>query len=100
MRKKKSYRIFLIALMTLSTAFGLSSCIDEDMSKCGKDYKIKYNLVLNTQIHTLIDIDLNTTEERHIANRLKQELGTVFTRPCPRQRFVFLYRKRSLPSRS
>ena len=65
--------------MTLSTAFGLSSCIDEDMSKCGKDYKIKYNLRLNTQIHTLIDIDLNTTEERHIANRLKQELGTVFT---------------------
>ena len=65
--------------MTLSIAFGLSSCIDEDMSKCGKDYKIKYNLVLNTQIHTLIDIDLNTTEERHIANRLKQELGTVFT---------------------
>ena len=79
MRKKKSYRIFLIALMTLSIAFGLSSCIDEDMSKCGKDYKIKYNLRLNTQIHTLIDIDLNTTEERHIANRLKQELGTVFT---------------------
>ena len=57
----------------------MSSCIDEDMSKCGKDYKIKYNLRLNTQIHTLIDIDLNTTEERHIANRLKQELGTVFT---------------------
>lgn len=79
MRKKKSYRIFLIALMTLSIASGLSSCIDEDMSKCGKDYKIKYNLILNTQIHTLIDIDLNTTEERHIANRLKQELGTVFT---------------------
>lgn len=79
MRKKKSYRIFLIALMTLSIAFGLSSCINEDMSKCGKDYKIKYNLRLNTQIHTLIDIDLNTTEERHIANRLKQELGTVFT---------------------
>ena len=79
MRKKKSYRIFLIALMTLSTAFGLSSCIDEDMSKCGKDYKIKYNLVLHTQIHTLIDIDLNTSEEQNIANRLKQELGTVFT---------------------
>lgn len=79
MRKKKSYRIFLIALMTLSIASGLSSCIDEDMSKCGKDYKIKYNLMLNTQIHTLIDIDLNTTEERHIANWLKQELGTVFT---------------------
>ena len=78
MRKKESYRIFLIALMTLSIAFGLSSCIDEDMSKCGKDYKIKYNLVLNTQIHTLIDIDLNTSEEQYIANRLKQELGTVF----------------------
>ena len=79
MRKKKSYRIFLIALMTLSIASGLSSCIYEDMSKCGKDYKIKYNLVLHTQIHTLIDIDLNTTEEQNIANRLKQELGTIFT---------------------
>ena len=79
MRKKESYRILLIALMTLSIAFGLSSCIDEDMSKCGKDYKIKYNLVLNTQIHTLIDVELNITEEQNIANRLKQELGKVFT---------------------
>ena len=76
---KIRYRMILIAMMTIGIAFGLSSCIDEDMSKCGKDYKIRYNLVLNTQINTIIDMDLNLITEQEIAERLKQALGKVFT---------------------
>ena len=76
---KIRYRMFLIAMMMTGIAFGLSSCIDEDMSKCGKDYKIRYNLVLNTQINTIIDMDLNLITEQEIAERLKQALSKVFT---------------------
>lgn len=92
MRKKKSYRIFLIALMTLSIAFGLSSCIGEDMSKCGKDYKIKYNLRLNTDSYPY---RLRPQYHRGATHRQPAETGTRHSlhRPCPRQRFVFLYRK-------
>jgi len=57
----------------------ISSCIDEDMSDCGKDYQIRYNLQLNTQLNTVIDADLNLAEEQAIAGNLKQELGSIFT---------------------
>ena len=76
---KNLYNTFLAAVMTISVIASLSSCIDEDMSDCGKDYKIQYNLQLNTQINTVIDVDLNLIEEQEIAARLKQALSKVFT---------------------
>lgn len=63
----------------LATLTTLSSCIDEDMSDCGKDYKIQYKLQLHTQLNTTIDADLDLSTEHGIANNLKQELGTIFT---------------------
>ena len=76
---KNLYNTLLAAVMTISVIACLSSCIDEDMSDCGKDYKIQYNLQLNTQINTVIDVDLNLIEEQEIAARLKQVLSKVFT---------------------
>ena len=76
---KKLYNTLLASVMTISLITSLSSCIDEDMSDCGKDYKIQYNLQLNTQINTVIDVDLNLIEEQEIAARLKQALSKVFT---------------------
>ena len=76
---KKLYNTLLASVMTISLITSLSSCIDEDMSNCGKDYKIQYNLQLNTQINTVIDVDLNLIEEQEIAARLKQALSKVFT---------------------
>ena len=52
---KKLYNTLLASVMTISLITSLSSCIDEDMSDCGKEYKIQYNLQLNTQINTVID---------------------------------------------
>lgn len=66
-------------IIMLATAATLSSCIDEDMSDCGKDYQIQYSLQLHTQLNTTIDADLNLSTEHGIANNLKQELGTIFT---------------------
>lgn len=57
----------------------MSSCIDEDMSDCGKDYQIRYNLQLNTQLNAVIDAELDLAEEQDIAGNLRQELGNIFT---------------------
>ena len=76
---KNLYKAILAAMMITGICAGLSSCIDEDMSNCGKNYKIRYNLRLNTQINTIIDMDLNLIEEQEIAKRLKEALSTVFT---------------------
>ncbi len=66
-------------LLAVAMSATLSSCIDEDMSDCGKDYKISYTLQLNTQVDATIDQELNQIEEQEIAARLKSALGTVFT---------------------
>lgn len=72
-------RTFKAGILLLATTTTLSSCIDEDMSDCGKDYQIQYNLRLNTQLNTTIDADLNLAEEQGIASNLKQALGKIFT---------------------
>ena len=72
----QTLRAGIVMLATLAT---LSSCIDEDMSDCGKDYQIQYKLQLHTQLNTTIDADLNLSTEQGIANNLKQALGTIFT---------------------
>lgn len=72
-------RTFKAGILLLATTATLSSCIDEDMSDCGKDYQIQYSLQLHTQLNTTIDADLNLSEEQGIANNLKQVLGNVFT---------------------
>lgn len=72
-------RTFKAGILLLATTTTLSSCIDEDMSDCGKDYQIQYNLRLNTQLNTTIDADLNLAEEQGIAGNLKQALGNIFT---------------------
>ena len=76
---KHSHHVFSMLTMLLGMSATLSSCIDEDMSDCGKDYQIKYNLKLNTQINTVIDADLNLSEEQAIASNLKQALDGIFT---------------------
>ena len=75
----KILRTFQAGIWAVAIAATLSSCIDEDMSDCGKDYQINYTLRLNTQVNATIDQELNQNEEQEIASRLKSALGTVFT---------------------
>ena len=63
---KKLYNTLLASVMTISLITSLSTCIDEDMSDCGKEYKIQYNLQLNTQINTVIDVDLTSSKNRRL----------------------------------
>lgn len=65
---------------TVSTAvIALSSCIDEDLSDCGKDYSISYRLTLHSNIDVEINDVLTTTDQKQFGTELKQALGNVFT---------------------
>lgn len=57
----------------------LSSCIDEDMSDCGNDYKIVYKMNLRTNLSTEIEQTLTTADEQAFAPTLKSALSSVFT---------------------
>lgn len=57
----------------------LASCIDEDLSGCGKEYAIDYTVRLHTNMNTEIGTELTTTDEQAYAQRLRTALGDVFT---------------------
>ncbi|MCF0201826.1 MAG: hypothetical protein HUK08_00540 [Bacteroidaceae bacterium] len=57
----------------------LTGCINEDLSDCGIDYKITYDVRLRTNLSTEIETELNLSEMAPIASLLKSELSTVFT---------------------
>ena len=67
------------ALLSLAVPACLTSCINEDMSDCGNDYKITYRMNLNTNLSTEIEQVLTTTEEQAFAPTLRSALDNVFT---------------------
>lgn len=76
------YRMFdvrklVIVAMMVTLAF--SSCIDEDMSDCGKDYTVNYQMRLHTNMQTEIDSELSAPEEQQMARRLEQALADIFS---------------------
>ena len=76
---RKIARTLQAGMLTVAMAALVSSCIDEDMSDCGKDYQINYSLHLNTQVNVSIEQELSLEGEQEIASNLKTALGTVFT---------------------
>ncbi len=56
-----------------------TSCINEDMSDCGADYRIDYVVKLNTNLRTNITEELNKAEEQEIARLLREALDDVFS---------------------
>lgn len=73
-----NHGIRLLALSLLSAAT-LTSCIDEDLSDCGKDYKVDYTVQLRTNISTEIETELTTDIERQFGVDLSSTLADVFT---------------------
>ncbi len=63
------------ALMAVAS----TSCIDEDMSECGKDYVINYQVQLHTNMQAEINSELAAPEEQPVARRLEQALGGIFS---------------------
>lgn len=58
-----------------------SSCsvIDEDLSDCGVDYSLDYNVRLQTNMHTEIDNVLTSPAEQQVGRAMAAELAHVFT---------------------
>lgn len=68
-----------LAMAALLTAVTLASCIDEDLSECGHDYRIDYSVRLRTNITTEISAELTTPTEQAFGGRLQDALKDVFT---------------------
>lgn len=68
-----------LAMAALLTATSLASCIDEDLSECGHDYRIGYSVRLRTNITTEISAELTTPTEQAFGGRLEGALKDVFT---------------------
>ncbi|MBQ6751118.1 MAG: hypothetical protein IJR02_10205 [Bacteroidaceae bacterium] len=68
-------------LLTLWGAWTLTGCstIDDDLSDCGNDYEIVYELRLVTNIETEIQTQLTTQTELRVADALRGHLANIFT---------------------
>lgn len=78
MRDNILHGMTLIATAAVA-AVTLSSCIDEDLSDCGKDYRISYKLTLHSNIDVEINDVLTTADQQQFAIELKQALSGIFT---------------------
>lgn len=55
------------------------SCIDEDLSDCGKDNALEYRLELSASLRLSLDEQLTTPAEQQLASALKTELADIMT---------------------
>lgn len=72
---KNTWRLAMLMVLPLA----VSSCIDEDLSDCGTDYTINYQVRLHTNMQTEIDTELSAPDEQPVARRLEQEMATFFS---------------------
>lgn len=72
-------RLLCVALLSAVSALTLVSCIDEDLSRCGRNYCIDYTVRMKTNMQAEISSELATAEEYTVGERLKQALGDVFS---------------------
>ena len=73
-RIRKSYCLFLLLLTVASC-----SVIDEDLSNCGEQAKLDYELRLVTNMTTELRTELTTQTDLQIAQALRDELSNVFS---------------------
>ena len=77
--KVKQYLSLLFSSCLLFV--GLTSCsmIDEDLSGCGEDFKMEYQLKLVTNMTTEMQTVLSTEYDLPLQTELKNELSHIFT---------------------
>lgn len=68
--------MFLLGAVILS---GCNSLVDEDMSDCGEDLSLDYELQLVTNMRTEIKTVLDLQADLQVATVLEEHLGEVFT---------------------
>lgn len=69
----RTTRILLLPALLL-----LASCINEDLSECGVNYGLEYQVRLTTNVHTEIETELTTAAETELGQRLMQALSGFF----------------------
>lgn len=71
----------LMQLIALTSMMALAGCstIDEDLSDCGYDFKMDYELQLVTNINTELQTQLTTETELRVADALRNHLAGIFT---------------------
>ena len=77
---KTDYRCHaLLYLSTMMILFMSCSVIDEDLSDCGEQAKVDYDLRLVTNMTTELQTELTTQTDVQLANALRQHLSDIFT---------------------
>lgn len=66
-------------ILMAMAAMTVTSCIDEDLSRCGQNYRIDYTVRLRTNIDTEISDELTTANEQAFGVVLRSALSNVFT---------------------
>lgn len=69
----------IVTLLACCLLFCSCSLIDEDLSNCGRDNEINYQLRLLTNINSELETELSTPEERKVAEALRARLAGIFT---------------------
>lgn len=62
-----------------AVALAMTSCIDEDLSNCGAEMLLQYNMELKLNLQNELRSELTTAQEQLIADRLEERLSDVFT---------------------
>lgn len=75
MYRKKHIASLLISSLLLCSC----SMIDEDLSRCGRENGIDYQLRLLTNIQSELSTELTTEEEQPVAEALRARLSNIFT---------------------
>ena len=68
-----------MTLLLFMMGGAMTSCIDEDLSKCGVNYQIEYVVRLETYMQTVLDAELQTDAEKELGERLYPILSNIYT---------------------
>lgn len=79
MRRRKWNIVEWILGVVLLVNLAACSTIDEDMSDCGEEYEMVYELQLITNIETELQTQLITQVEMSVADALRKYLDNIFT---------------------
>jgi len=72
-------RIGLMLTAMMMASLLATSCIDEDLKNCGKDYRINYHVNLKTNMEVEIANQLSAESEQAITSLLRSSLCSVFS---------------------
>lgn len=79
MRRRKWNIVDWLLGATLLVGLAACSTIDEDMSDCGVEFKMEYELQLVTNLETELKTQLTTEKELLVADALRNYLSDIFT---------------------